>query len=86
MSTTTLREKIEDYLYFRFNDDTVYNTYFDETDTILKIIEDELNDLVVVERINHRSICSRTIRKIKERMHLLPEPEGAEKTSPEPTK
>ena len=63
-------------------------TTVEAVDRIIKIFDDHLNELVVEERMNHRSICSRTIRKIKENILFAVEKldPNVELIAPEPTK
>ena len=62
-----LRQKIKQSL-IQYNDFSMNFSCDQAIEKIIRDFENELNELVVEERINHRSICSRTIRKIKEKI------------------
>ena len=84
-NSTIFRLKLKE-VFINFNDWNEHISPTEAVDKIIKIFDDELNELVVEERINHRSICSRTIRKIKENILFAAEnlDPNAELIAPEP--
>lgn len=82
-NTTTLRQSIKNCLV-DFNNYEMHLSCDEAADRIINAFENSINDLVVEERINHRSICSRTIRKIKENILYPSLDPNVERVAPEP--
>lgn len=85
----TFKHKIIDRVSkYKYNNDSK-DTCDDLADDIINLFDTALTDLVVEERVNRRSICTRTIRKIREQVLYLKktkeeDDDGSEKISPEP--